>query len=204
MCLNYTCIIFIFFNMRLHVFHVQFCCFRIGRSSARNYRAFETKSISYFMNIIYKHILLNFVVISFIDKEMVSLFQLHTYKFGLVYILQTNWTTFNQNQVNPVCMLCQEETVSHFLLHCPALDSIRNPIIDNILSVCGGEYSPTNRHFLFVTFAVTVAGTCKKTTYKLTVLIVYLSVVFMTVENAREIDSKGNELKMSNSPDSFV
>ena len=45
------------------------------------------KSISYFMNIMYERIFLNFGVISFIDKEMVSLFQLHTYKFGLVYIL---------------------------------------------------------------------------------------------------------------------
>ena len=44
------------------------------------------KSISYFMNIMYKHIFLNFGVISFISKEMVSLFQLHTYKFGLVYM----------------------------------------------------------------------------------------------------------------------
>ena len=32
---------FYFFNLRLHVFHVQFCSFRIGRSSARNYRAFN-------------------------------------------------------------------------------------------------------------------------------------------------------------------
>ena len=43
------------------------------------------KSISYSINIMYKHIFHNFGVISFIDKEMVSLFQLHTYKFGLVY-----------------------------------------------------------------------------------------------------------------------
>ena len=34
----------------------------------------------------YMHIFLNFGVISFINKEMVCLFQLHTYKFGLVYI----------------------------------------------------------------------------------------------------------------------
>ena len=88
MCLNYTCIIF-FFNLRLHVFQVQFCCFRIGRGKARNYRAFEKKSISYFMNTIYKRIFLNFCVISFINKEVVSLFQLHTYKFGLVYILSS-------------------------------------------------------------------------------------------------------------------
>ena len=44
------------------------------------------KSISYFMKIMYKHIFLNFGEISFTNKEMVSLFQLHTYKFGLVYM----------------------------------------------------------------------------------------------------------------------
>ena len=44
------------------------------------------KSISYFMDIVYERIFLNFGVISFINKEMVTLFQLHTYKFGLVYI----------------------------------------------------------------------------------------------------------------------
>ena len=44
------------------------------------------KSISYFMNIMYKRIFLNFGVISFINKEIVSLFQLHFYKFGLVHL----------------------------------------------------------------------------------------------------------------------
>ena len=39
------------------------------------------------MNIMYKYIFLNFDLISSINKEMVSLFQLHTYKFGLVYIM---------------------------------------------------------------------------------------------------------------------
>ena len=43
-------------------------------------------------------------------------------------------------------VLChrEDETVEHFLLHCPALASLRNPIIDTILSVCTGVYSPTN------------------------------------------------------------
>ena len=51
-----------------------------------------------------------------------------------------------------MCLLCQreDETVSHFLLHCPALDSIRNPIIDNIISVCSGVYSPTKSPDSFV------------------------------------------------------
>ena len=48
------------------------------------------KSISYFINIMYKHIFHNFGVISFINKKMVSLFQLHTYKFGLVYLMKKN------------------------------------------------------------------------------------------------------------------
>ena len=36
-----TCIIFISFNLQLRVFQVQFCCFRIGISSARNYRVYR-------------------------------------------------------------------------------------------------------------------------------------------------------------------
>ena len=62
------------------------------------------------------------------------------------YILQTNRARFNQNQVNTVCLLChrKNETVEHFLLHCPALASLRNHSIDTLLSVCDGVYSPTN------------------------------------------------------------
>ena len=63
---------FYFFTLCLHVFHVQFCCFRIGRSSARNYRVFKKKSISYFMSIMYKRIFLNFGVILFMNKRIVS------------------------------------------------------------------------------------------------------------------------------------
>ena len=84
MCLNYTWIIFTIFNLRLHVFHVQFCCFRISRSSARIIVLLK-KSISYFINFMYKLIFLNFGENSLINKEMVSLIQLHTYNFGLVY-----------------------------------------------------------------------------------------------------------------------
>ena len=45
---------------------------------------FLKKSIFHFMNIMYKHIFLNFGEISFTNKEIVSFFQLHTTKFGLV------------------------------------------------------------------------------------------------------------------------
>ena len=56
MCLNYTCIIFTFFNLRLQVFTVQFCCFRIDRSSARNYRAFEKIDILFYNYHVQAHI----------------------------------------------------------------------------------------------------------------------------------------------------
>ena len=38
------------------------------------------------MAIMYKHIYLNFGVISIKNKEMVTFIQLHSYKFGLVYM----------------------------------------------------------------------------------------------------------------------
>ena len=56
------------------------------------------------------------------------------------YILQVNRASFNQNQVNPTCLLRHQgdETVEHFLLKCPALAGVRNPIMDSIISVCDG------------------------------------------------------------------
>ena len=46
------------------------------------------------------------------------------------YVLQINRASFNQNQVNPTCLLCkkEDETVEHFLLHCESLEHIRRPI----------------------------------------------------------------------------
>ena len=42
------------------------------------------------------------------------------------YILQSNRASFNQNEVDPICLLCmtRAETLSHFLLHCATLESI--------------------------------------------------------------------------------
>ena len=50
------------------------------------------------------------------------------------YILQTNRQSFNQNQVNPTCLLCKsdDETIAHFLLNCTTLDTIRQPILRDI------------------------------------------------------------------------
>ena len=81
----------------LHMYHFFFCLICACTCSTCSFVVFASaavahgiivllkKSISYIMNITYKQIFLNFGEISFINKEMVSLFQLHTYKFGLVY-----------------------------------------------------------------------------------------------------------------------
>ncbi|VDI76287.1 Hypothetical predicted protein [Mytilus galloprovincialis] len=54
------------------------------------------------------------------------------------YILQTNRAAFNQNNVDPTCKLCDqaEESISHFLLCCRALDQIRTPILKNVICKC--------------------------------------------------------------------
>ena len=51
-----------------------------------------------------------------------------------IYILQSNRASFNQNEVDPTCLLCKTgaETLSHFLLHCAILESIREPILKDI------------------------------------------------------------------------
>ena len=48
--------------------------------------------------------------------------------------LQTNQVAFNKNQVDLMCILCKSsvETLSHFLLGCEILDSVRQPILRNI------------------------------------------------------------------------
>ena len=52
------------------------------------------------------------------------------------YILQVNRAAFNQNQVDPTCMLSQQdpETVGHFLVECTALEEKGRPIMDSIVS----------------------------------------------------------------------
>ncbi|VDI15810.1 Hypothetical predicted protein [Mytilus galloprovincialis] len=44
------------------------------------------------------------------------------------YILQSNRAAFNQIDINPTCLLCEEdsETLFHFIHSCPALASARN------------------------------------------------------------------------------
>ena len=50
------------------------------------------------------------------------------------YILQSNRSSFNQNEVDPTCLLCKTgaETLTRFLLHFATLESIRQPILTDI------------------------------------------------------------------------
>ena len=54
--------------------------------------------------------------------------------------LQVNRASFNQNQISPICLLCQkeDETLEHFTLHCESLENIRKPILDDIVRICEG------------------------------------------------------------------
>ena len=85
---------------------------------------------SFFMNIMFKHIYLNFGVISFINKEMVTYIQLHTYKFGLVY-----------NMVNLVFYAFISEKLSQRHLMkgtyntVSETDSIRNEMIKTCVNI---------------------------------------------------------------------
>ena len=81
-----TYVSFLFFSIGACTFST--CSFVVFASAAVAHEIIVIliKSISYFMDIMHKHIYLNFGVISFINKEMVTLNQLHTYKFGLVYL----------------------------------------------------------------------------------------------------------------------
>lgn len=60
------------------------------------------------------------------------------------YILQTNRAAFNQNMVDPTCLLCKgaEETLQHFLLDCPVLAVIRKPIMDLLVEACSRLCNP--------------------------------------------------------------
>ena len=47
------------------------------------------------------------------------------------YILQSNSASFNQNEVDPTCLLCKTD-FDPFLLHCAILESIREPFLKYI------------------------------------------------------------------------
>ena len=55
-----------------------------------------------------------------------------------VYVLKVNRSAFYQNQVSPTCLLCKEddETTEHFILHCSALNHVRQPVPEDLKQTC--------------------------------------------------------------------
>ena len=55
------------------------------------------------------------------------------------YSLQSTRAAFNNLSVDPTCLFCKAdpETVEHFILDCPELQSVRDPVIANISNACG-------------------------------------------------------------------
>ena len=50
------------------------------------------------------------------------------------YYLQSNKAAFNQNRIDPTCLVCQmePETLEHFLLDCKVLVETREPYISEL------------------------------------------------------------------------
>ena len=69
------------------------------------------------------------------------------------FILQSNHAKFNQNDVNPMCHLChvESETLTHFLLECRILETVRKPILTEFKKVFSdviAEYPDAARYTL--------------------------------------------------------
>ena len=66
------------------------------------------------------------------------------------YILQVNRSSFNQNRIDPTCLLCGEgeETMHHFILDCVALSHIRVPILQEIKDICNELYPVSDANTL--------------------------------------------------------
>ena len=88
MCLNYTCIIFILFFFSICACTFSTCTFVVFASAAVAHEIITIlkKSITYFKNIRYKHIFLNFGVISFINKKWVRFFNCTLISLATWYI----------------------------------------------------------------------------------------------------------------------
>ena len=62
------------------------------------------------------------------------------------YILQSTRAAFNHVPIDPVCLLCktEEETLHHFLINCPALSDVRDPLMalinDCVYSVFASDF----------------------------------------------------------------
>ena len=66
------------------------------------------------------------------------------------YILQVNRSSFNQNRIDPTCLMCGngDENTEHFILECEALSHIRVPILKEIRDICDSLYPVSDKNIL--------------------------------------------------------
>ena len=66
------------------------------------------------------------------------------------YILQTNRAKFNQNTIDPTCVMCNngDEDMPHFLTECTALEECRNSILPQLISMFDDSVCTENIHDL--------------------------------------------------------
>ena len=92
-----------------------------------------------------------------------------------VYVLQVNRACFDQNSIDATCQLCHQadETVAHFLLDCPVLESVRRPVLEAIFNIgCKLVQCPVERdHMLQLIldsswFTGTTGATINHTSYR--------------------------------------
>ena len=65
-------------------------------------------------------------------------------------ILQVNRSSFNQNRIEPTCLMCGngDENIEHFILECEALSHIRVPILKEIRDICDSLYLVSDKNTL--------------------------------------------------------
>ena len=66
------------------------------------------------------------------------------------YILQVNRSSFNQNRIDPTCLMCRngDKNIEHFILECEAISHIRVPILKEIKNICDGLYPVSDNNTL--------------------------------------------------------
>ena len=66
------------------------------------------------------------------------------------YILLVNRSSFNQNRIDPTCLICGngDENIEHFILECEALSHIRVPILKEIRDICDSLYPVSDNNTL--------------------------------------------------------